>query len=308
MLRWIKHGPLDVVKKYEACIVNGFRFHTRNLESRRVTPKVVEWIKEKYIFSKTYTFVTIVDGPCMILLDSLIISEPLKTEPTIRRFVKELYHTQGKLDNSRSIGSIPLLLPKVPQQMDGEECGVFTLYYIYLFLESAPATFSFTSYPYFIEQSMSFQCAQYASHLVGTEKLKANWFMDGLRPMFIENLGPHNIRTYAEMVQRAQLVKDTMAKVEGMRGKETTKLVFVKKGAANNAGTFRNNNKRQSAGQNSSLFCPEELGGGLWLLTQGQRHGRWTPSMIWASRDLAVESGLCRNTDPSFETWVNGRV
>lgn len=36
-LRWIKDGPLNVVKKYEACIVNGFRFHTKNLERRRVT-------------------------------------------------------------------------------------------------------------------------------------------------------------------------------------------------------------------------------------------------------------------------------
>ena len=61
-------------------------------------------------------------------------------------------------------------------------------------------------------------------------------------------------------------------------------------------------------GQNSSLFCPEELGGGLWPLTQGQRHGRWTPSMISASIDLAVNAGLCRNTDPSSQTWVNGRV
>ncbi|MQL97031.1 hypothetical protein Taro_029714 [Colocasia esculenta] len=87
---------------------------------------------------------------CMILLDSLIISEPLKVEPKIRRLVKDLYHTQGKLASSRSIGSIPLLLPKVPQQRDGEECGVFTLYYIYLYLKSALATFSFTSYPYFM--------------------------------------------------------------------------------------------------------------------------------------------------------------
>ncbi|MQL69809.1 hypothetical protein Taro_002126 [Colocasia esculenta] len=44
------------------------------------------------------------------------------------------------------------------------------------------------------------------------------------------------------MVQRAQLVEDTMAKVEGMRGKDNSKPVFVKKGAPNIAPTFRNNN------------------------------------------------------------------
>ncbi|MQL68633.1 hypothetical protein Taro_000933 [Colocasia esculenta] len=44
------------------------------------------------------------------------------------------------------------------------------------------------------------------------------------------------------MVQRAQLVEDTMAKVEGMRGKDNSKPVFVKKGAPNIALTFRNNN------------------------------------------------------------------
>ncbi|MQM14072.1 hypothetical protein Taro_046998 [Colocasia esculenta] len=40
--------------------------------------------------------------------------------------------------------------------------------------------------------------AVYAPHLVGTERLKANRFMDGLRPMFIEKLGPHNLQTYTE--------------------------------------------------------------------------------------------------------------
>ncbi|MQL68352.1 hypothetical protein Taro_000613 [Colocasia esculenta] len=87
----------------------------------------------------------------------------------------------------------------------------------------------------------------YAPHLVGTERLKANHFMDGLRPMFIERLGPYNIQTYTEMVQRAQLVEDTMAKVEGMRGKDNSKPVFVKNGAPNIAPTFCNNNKRLNA-------------------------------------------------------------
>ncbi|MQL92330.1 hypothetical protein Taro_024955, partial [Colocasia esculenta] len=96
--------------------------------------------------------------------------------------------------------------------------------------------------------------AVYAPHLVGTERLKANRFMDGLRPMFIERLGPHNIQTHTEMVQRAQLVEDTMAKVEGMRGKDNSKPVFIKKGAPNIAPTFRkfnvnNNNKRPNVGR-----------------------------------------------------------
>ncbi|MQL92380.1 hypothetical protein Taro_024996 [Colocasia esculenta] len=56
------------------------------------------------------------------------------------------------------------------------------------------------------------------------------------------------------MVQRDQLVEDTMAKVEGMRGKDNSKPVFVKKGAPNIAPTFRNNNvnnnnKRPNAGR-----------------------------------------------------------
>ncbi|MQL98164.1 hypothetical protein Taro_030858 [Colocasia esculenta] len=78
--------------------------------------------------------------------------------------------------------------------------------------------------------------------------------MDGLRPIFIEKLRPHNIQTYTEMVQRAQLVEDTMAKVEGMRGKGNSKPVFAKKGAPNIVPTFRNNNinnnnKRPNAGR-----------------------------------------------------------
>ncbi|MQM21921.1 hypothetical protein Taro_054968 [Colocasia esculenta] len=102
--------------------------------------------------------------------------------------------------------------------------------------------------------------AVYAPHLVGTERLKANRFMDGLRPMFIERLGPHNIQTYTEMVQRAQLVEDTMAKVEGMRGKDISRPTFIKIGAVDTTGTFPNNNnnnynnnKRTTTGKDYSM-------------------------------------------------------
>ncbi|MQL78429.1 hypothetical protein Taro_010851 [Colocasia esculenta] len=156
-------GTLGEERLVDVTILDCFWYHMYLNGS----PKVMEWIKEKCIFSKTYTFVPIVDGGhwnllilcnlgnsfnnnyslCMILLDSLIISEPLKAEPKMRR--RCIIHRARWLVIV-AFASIPLLVPKVPQQRDGEECGVFTLYYIYLFLKSAPATFSFTSYPYFM--------------------------------------------------------------------------------------------------------------------------------------------------------------
>ncbi|MQL86503.1 hypothetical protein Taro_019038 [Colocasia esculenta] len=45
-----------------------------------------------------------------------------------------------------------------------------------------------------------------------------------------------------EMVQRAQLVEDTMAKVEGMRGEDISKPTFIKRGAVITTRTFPNNN------------------------------------------------------------------
>ncbi|MQL76304.1 hypothetical protein Taro_008694 [Colocasia esculenta] len=71
--------------------------------------------------------------------------------------------------------------------------------------------------------------------------------------MFIEKLGPHNIQTYPEMVQRPQLVEDTMANVEGIRGKDISKPTFIKRGAVDTTGTFpnnnNNNNKRPTTGK-----------------------------------------------------------
>ncbi|MQL77167.1 hypothetical protein Taro_009570 [Colocasia esculenta] len=92
----------------------------------------------------------------------------------------------------------------------------------------------------------------YAPHLVGTERLKANRFMDGLRPMFIEKLGPHNIQTYTEMVQRAQLVEDTMAKVEAIKGKDISKPTIIKRGLVDATGTFHNNNYNNNIRQTTA--------------------------------------------------------
>ncbi|MQM10991.1 hypothetical protein Taro_043889 [Colocasia esculenta] len=54
------------------------------------------------------------------------------------------------------------------------------------------------------------------------------------------------------MVQRDQLVEDTMVKVEGMRGKDVSKPVFIKKGVANTAATFCNNNNNNNTYNNNN--------------------------------------------------------
>ncbi|GLU12848.1 hypothetical protein SLE2022_295060 [Rubroshorea leprosula] len=135
--------------------------------------KVLSWIKRKQIFSKKYVFVPIVcwshwsllifchfgesmqsktRTPCMLLLDSLEMADPRRLEPDIRKFVLDVYRAEGRPENKEMIRRIPLLVPKVPQQRDGEECGNFVLYYMNLFVEGAPENFSIEGYPYFMKK------------------------------------------------------------------------------------------------------------------------------------------------------------
>ncbi|XP_039027594.1 probable ubiquitin-like-specific protease 2A [Hibiscus syriacus] len=133
--------------------------------------KFLSWIKRKEIFSKTYVLVPIVcwdhwsllifchfgeslqsktRTPCVLLLDSLQMSDPMRLEPDIRKFMFDIYKTEGRPENKQTIYGIPLLVPKVPQQRNGKECGNFVLYFIKLFVESAPGNFSIEDYPYFM--------------------------------------------------------------------------------------------------------------------------------------------------------------
>ncbi|MQL82816.1 hypothetical protein Taro_015299 [Colocasia esculenta] len=155
---WMEIGKEQVDIEYVDCLLfsmflNGF-------------DNVLQWILKKGVFSNIYTFVPINllilcnfgkplhkdCGPCMILLDSLHMTDPLSKEPNIRRFVRELYKASGRMETGRAINSIHLLLPKVPQQNGGEECGVFMSYYMFLFAMNAPKSFSRTSYPYFLSE------------------------------------------------------------------------------------------------------------------------------------------------------------
>ncbi|KAH8496792.1 hypothetical protein Peur_054618 [Populus x canadensis] len=136
--------------------------------------KVLEWIKRKHIFSKKYVLVPIVRWchwsllifchfgesllsenitPCMLLLDSLEMASPKRLEPDIRKFVWDIYESEGRPENKHMISQIPLLVPKVPQQRNGVECGNYVLYFINLFVQDAPENFHMEGYPYFMKDN-----------------------------------------------------------------------------------------------------------------------------------------------------------
>ncbi|XP_058226370.1 uncharacterized protein LOC131335151 isoform X3 [Rhododendron vialii] len=70
------------------------------------------------------------------------------------RFVLDIYRAEERPEIPKQISRIPLKIPKVPQQRNAEECGNFVLYYINLFIESAPENFSISEgYPYFMKKN-----------------------------------------------------------------------------------------------------------------------------------------------------------
>ncbi|KAI3765968.1 hypothetical protein L2E82_16015 [Cichorium intybus] len=137
--------------------------------------KVLNWIKKKDIFSRKYVVFPIVQWghwsvlifchfgeslgskfktPCILLLDSLEKADHSKQlEPVIRKFVFDIYRNFERTEDKRLLRKMPFLVPKVPQQRDNEGCGFFALYYIKLFVENAPESFSISNgYPYFMKK------------------------------------------------------------------------------------------------------------------------------------------------------------
>ncbi|ERN13634.1 hypothetical protein AMTR_s00049p00094540 [Amborella trichopoda] len=136
--------------------------------------KVLDWVRRKHIFSRKYVFVPIIRWrhwsllilchlgedldskertPCLLLLDSLRMAEPRRLEPDIRKFVWDIYKSEGGKESKEIVSRIPLLVPKVPQQRDEKQCGMFVLQFIDLFLQNAPENFCpFKGYPYFLKE------------------------------------------------------------------------------------------------------------------------------------------------------------
>lgn len=134
---------------------------------------VLTWIKKINVFSKEYVLVPIVlwshwylvifchlgetlesniRTPCILLLNSLRDLEG-GLEPLIRRLVVDIYETEERPVDKKLMKKIPFLVPKVPQQTNGVECGIFVLQYASLFLKNAPENFSTSAgYPYFMKE------------------------------------------------------------------------------------------------------------------------------------------------------------
>ncbi|XP_073063241.1 uncharacterized protein [Primulina eburnea] len=135
---------------------------------------VLDWIKGIGIFLKKYVLVPIVlwshwsllifcnlgEGldsengtPCLLLLDSLHAIGPKRLEPLIRRLLSDIYKIEGRTETREQLKKMPLLIPKVPQQKKGDECGYVVLCYVSLFVECAPENFSTSNgYPYFMNK------------------------------------------------------------------------------------------------------------------------------------------------------------
>ncbi|XP_073313602.1 probable ubiquitin-like-specific protease 2A isoform X5 [Primulina huaijiensis] len=135
---------------------------------------VLDWIKGIGIFLKKYVLVPIVlwshwsllifcnlgecldsenGTPCLLLLDSLHAIGPKRLEPLIRRLLSDIYKIEGRTETREQLKKMPLLIPKVPQQKKGDECGYVVLCYVSLFVECAPEKFSTSNgYPYFMNK------------------------------------------------------------------------------------------------------------------------------------------------------------
>ncbi|MQL76567.1 hypothetical protein Taro_008959 [Colocasia esculenta] len=61
--------------------------------------------------------------------------------------------------------------------------------------------------------------SRYAIHLIGTKRMKAKHFLNGLRPQYITQLAPMDIQTYADMIKKAQLLEDAMETTDRIKGK-----------------------------------------------------------------------------------------
>ncbi|MQL93364.1 hypothetical protein Taro_026009 [Colocasia esculenta] len=141
--------------------LSSFPYYKFNASQQK---KMLTWVKDKEVFLKKYSFVPICMGhwslvilcheeeddlPFIMLVDSLHSIDPTKLVRPIQRFFKDIYATKNKTVIADAMSSIDISVPSVPQQINGTECELFVLYYIYHFIQNDPPSFSLDDYPFF---------------------------------------------------------------------------------------------------------------------------------------------------------------
>ncbi|MQM13333.1 hypothetical protein Taro_046260 [Colocasia esculenta] len=107
--------------------------------------------------------------------------------------------------------------------------------------------------------------SRYAVHLIGTKRMKAKHFLNGLRPQYITQLAPMDIQTYADMIKKAQLLEDAMETAERIKGKS------VKREQVSATGMYQPTigKKRPSGGVNEPADKkPKDLGKQIVVATR----------------------------------------
>ncbi|EPS60378.1 hypothetical protein M569_14425 [Genlisea aurea] len=137
----------------------------RKKKSETIMKRILQldiFIRKKYVFipvaASSHWWLIILCNPsmkqkrCAILLDSLGSGNAEFNEASVRRFTNALFASSNPSEPAAAYRRMPIYkqIVGVPKQQGGTECGIYVLYYIYLFARSAPDQFELRDYPYFV--------------------------------------------------------------------------------------------------------------------------------------------------------------
>ena len=107
-----------------------------------ITEKILNAYKKKIKVRR-------IKQPCILIFDSLRTKSRAKVAATLREYLHCEYKSKiGDKERNFSVENLPGCCPKVPQQDNSSDCGVYLLQYIESFFENPLHTYEL---PYFEE-------------------------------------------------------------------------------------------------------------------------------------------------------------
>ncbi|MQM04517.1 hypothetical protein Taro_037314, partial [Colocasia esculenta] len=213
------------LKTYDCWDFLWFPYYKSNASQQK---KMLAWVKDKEVFLKKYSFVSICiwyvvkknrmghwslvilcheeedDLPFIMLLDSLHSIDPTKLVRPIQRL--DIYATKNKTVIADAMSSIDISVPSVPQQSNRTECGFFVLYYIYYFIQNDPPSFSLDDYPSF---------------------LTCDWFSRAEFEKFVDDLILRKIEVQEVVVEVSKKKHKGATKLTSVHGLDNGKRIVV---------------------------------------------------------------------------------